>query len=153
MPRSGRVGWEEGAGMDIPVEGVRSVSHTADVGIDVEAPDLPTLLARSALGMAWLILEHDPPEPGETRALEVEGPDAPSLLREWLRELLYWHESEGFCPTRFRFLEVDPTHCVAEVDGGPDACDPVREIKGVTLHDLRAEETPEGWTGRVIFDV
>jgi SHS2 domain-containing protein len=42
----------------IPVAGVRGLEHTADVGLEVEAPDLPELFRRGALGAMWLVLER-----------------------------------------------------------------------------------------------
>ena len=41
----------------------------------------------------------------------------------------------------------------ATVGGGPAEGQPIREIKGVTLHGLAAEPREDGWYGRVIFDV
>lgn len=158
---------------EMPVEGVRSLEHTADVGLEVEAPDLERLFVRAARGMMVLLHERVPetgsegrppggdapdlaslPESGgEVRRLEVDAPDLASLLREWLRELLYWHEVEGFAVTGAEFRRLEPTGLDASVRGGPAPDDPIREIKGVTLHGLVAEEREGGWYGRIIFDV
>ncbi|MFO8173798.1 MAG: archease [Longimicrobiales bacterium] len=42
---------------------------------------------------------------------------------------------------------------IARVEGVMDRGPRVREIKGVTLHDLKLERRGKGWYGRVIFDV
>jgi SHS2 domain-containing protein len=105
----------------VPVPGVREVEHTADVGLDISAPDLPELFRRAALGAMWLVLERDVEDPAalparpeaqpfqiasapggtedsvlEARTLELVEADLPALLRAWLRALLFWEETEGF---------------------------------------------------------
>jgi len=152
---------------DVPVEGVAALDHTADVGLDVEAPDLPELFRRGALGAMWLVLERQtaagPGRLPETRTLEMKEEDLASLFRSWLRALLYWAETEEFV-TREVTLSLAPVpSCTSEdglafglsarVEGIVDSGSRVREIKGVTLHGLRVEQTGRGWQGRVIFDV
>jgi SHS2 domain-containing protein len=105
----------------VPVPGVRELEHTADVGLEIRAPDLPQLFRRAALGAMWLVLERDVEDPGsvpaapeaepfqvesvpggigdsvwESRTLELVEADLPALLRSWLRALLFWEETEGF---------------------------------------------------------
>jgi len=155
----------EGEGEGAP-DGVRAIDHTADVGLDLSARTLPGLLARSAQGLAWLLLERTPSGPVEARPLRIEGAEPASLLRETLRELLWWHEAEGL--TVLELCDVAVAGAAAGAGGthpttglvltasarlARDAEAPIREIKGVTLHGLVAERRGEGWVGRVIFDV
>jgi SHS2 domain-containing protein len=144
---------EPTAPVDPPVPGVATLDHTADVGLVVEAPDQAELLRRAALGLAWLLTEAPPPRAAEDRRIDVEAEDAPSLLRAWLRQLLRWHEDDGFLPAEVEVLEVAAGHATARVAGGVPDAEPVREIKGVTFHDLAAERRGTGWWGRVVFDV
>lgn len=144
----------------MPVPGVTSMEHTADLAIEVTADDPRELFRRSALGMMYLLLERIPGEESETRRVDVTASDMPGLLRAWLRELLYWHETEGYAVASCVIEALEPgddvgseAHLDARVRGGFDQGDPVREIKGVTLHGLAAEPRDGGWYGRVIFDV
>jgi SHS2 domain-containing protein len=91
--------------------------------------------------------------PAESRELSASAPDPPALLREWLRELLFWYEVEGLAFDGARFEELSGTALKARVDLLAAPEEPIREIKGVTLHGLVAERHGEAWTGRVIFDV
>ena len=138
---------------EVPVPGVTALDHTADVGLEVDAADPPELFERAALGMAWLLDERPPPAPAERRALVLEAPDRPTLLRAFLREILLWHEMEGFAPAAVSFAVLEDGRLEAEVAGGPAAPEPVREIKGVTLHALAAEARNARWWARVVFDV
>src|SRR5687767_5101718 len=83
---------------EVPIPGVRTFEHTADVGIEVDAPDQAELVRRAALGLTWLLLEREASGTMEERPLRMEAFTRGTLLRDVLRELLWWHESEGFCP-------------------------------------------------------
>jgi len=148
--------------------GVVFLDHTADVGLDVAAPTLAELFTRTAAGMACLIHgadREDPedreptspraagPTPLAERSLTLSAEDLPALLRAWLREILHWHEAEGLAVRDARFSALGPTELNASVTVSPDTDEPIREIKGVTLHGLAVEQGVEGWRSRVIFDV
>jgi SHS2 domain-containing protein len=150
---------------DVPVPGVRGLEHTADVGLEVEAPDLPELFRRAALGATWLVLEGEVggEGAGESRMLQLAEEDLPALLRSWLRSLLFWQETEGFAVTEASVTFGPVPLCSspdgqafglrARVEGRVHEGPWVREIKGVTLHGLETVRRGEGWYGRVIFDV
>ncbi|MBW3535636.1 MAG: archease [Gemmatimonadetes bacterium] len=138
---------------ELPVPGVRALEHTADLGLEVDAPDPAALFERAALGMVWLLDERPPPEPTLHRSVVLTAPDLPALLRAWLREILLWHEMEGFAPSSATFTVLEDARLEAEVRGGAASPAPVREIKGVTLHALAAEARNQRWWARVIFDV
>ncbi len=157
---------------EIPVAGVRGIDHTADVGLEIRAPDLPELFRRAALGAMWLLLERrseaagsSPRRPGEgeKRWAELVEEDLASLLRSWLRTLLFWEETEGFVVLDGRVVVLPTPFCAApdgqgfgiraEVDGWIDPGPRVREIKGVTFHGLKVEHQSGAWLATVIFDV
>ncbi len=146
-------GWGAGGG-EFPVPGVRGLEHAADVGLEIRGPTLPELFRRAALGALWLVLEREArPDGRDVRRVEATAEDLPALLREWLRTLLFWQETEGFVWREMRFPVLTPFRLEAEVEGGVDEGARVREIKGVTFHGLEVEEEPGGWCARVIFDV
>lgn len=141
--------------MDRTPSGVTFLDHTADVGLEVEAPSREELFRRAAAGTRALLLGEGRGEVGasETRAVALEGADLPALLRSWLRELIWWSEHDGMS-----FLDADFAHftsCTLEarVTVAPPGAPPIREIKGVTLHRIRAEREDGVWRARVIFDV
>ena len=141
---------------DVPVPGVRGLDHTADIGLEIQARDLPELFVRGALGTMWLVLERSV-EPstregaaeGEARSLELVEEDLPMLLRSWLRQLLFWEETEGFVTVDATLKFVPAPLCRSpdgqacslrgEVRGVMDEGSRAREIKGVTFHGLRVD--------------
>lgn len=145
-------------GTEVPVPGVISMDHTADLALEVTAANPEELLGRAAAGMFHLLLERRTGREDEARPLDLRAADPASLLRNWLRELLFWHDTEGFAPAAFefrrlRFGEESESALEAVVHGGVEDAPPVREIKGVTLHGLVAEPRDDGWFARVVFDV
>ena len=99
----------------------------------------------------------------DRRNLNLTEEDLPALFRAWLRALLFWEETEGFVFTGGRLAFHPAPLCSApdgqafglqaRVEGRVDSGPRVREIKGVTLHELVVERRGDGWYGRVIFDV
>jgi SHS2 domain-containing protein len=143
---------------------VTALEHTADVGMEIAAHDLPDLFSRAALGAMWLVLGRKARGQGrEVRSLALVEPDLAALLRSWLRTLLFWQETEGFVVLEASLaLNPEPTCSAtdgqgfglrARVTGCLDEGPYIREIKGVTFHGLMAEPRAPGWYGRVIFDV
>ena len=163
-----------------PLDGITFLDHTADVGLDVQAPSLELLFHRAAVGLLALLQGVDDEavddedgdgapargadgdagsDPGleEARGVEVLGVEleaggADELLADWLRELLFLHETRHADYARATFDRLGETALEARVQTEP-AAPAVREIKGVTYHELRVERTEGGWEARVIFDV
>ncbi len=85
------------------------------------------------------------------------------LLRAWLRSLLQWQEEDGFVALESKITLFPSPLCGSDdgqafglrglVEGVIDTGPVLREVKGVTLHDLRLEPRGDGWYGRVILDV
>lgn len=155
---------------EIPIPGVRGLEHTADIGLEVEGADLRQVFVRGGLGAMWLVMERGPELKGgeggegtEERTLNLTEEDLPALFRSWLRALLYWEETEGFVFTDAALAFLPVPLCSApdgqafglqaRLEGGVDLGPRIREIKGVTLHNLVLERRGGGWYGRVIFDV
>ena len=152
---------------DVPVPGVVGLDHTADVGLEVTAEDLPELFQRAALATTWLLLERPPGARGggspESRSVELVEEELPQLLRSWLRVVLLWDEADGFVSNDMELVFLPAPLCRSETGqgfglqgnakGGVDPGHRIREIKGVTLHGLTVERRGEGWFARVIFDV
>lgn len=150
-----------------PASGVTFLDHTADVGFDVRAPTPAELFHAAALALLALLRGNEdadapaaaaPPATHgapRTRTLRLAAPDPARLLADWLRELLFLHEIDrlDYEEAEFEILELAPpcsVHAVVALREGGRA---VREIKGVTYHEIDVHPVDAGWSGRVIFDV
>jgi SHS2 domain-containing protein len=87
-----------------------------------------------------------------TRELELSAPDLPSLMVHWLRELLYFFQVEHLAYRGAEFQQVTTSSLRAAVRAVP-AVEAIREIKGVTYHDLEVSRRDDAWHTRLVFDV
>jgi SHS2 domain-containing protein len=130
--------------------------HTADLGLRVRAPDLDALFAEAGRCLFSAIVE-DPAavRPEIEQRIELPGTDREYLLFDWLRELLYRFDA-GHMVYRDFAVAVRPDGLTATVRGEP--LDPARhalshEVKAITYHELKVEQTPDGWLAEVIVDI
>ena len=134
----------------------REIDHTADLGIEVEATNLPRLFA--AAGEAFYSLIADPTgiEPSGEISVSAKGEGWEELLHAWLCELLAQFNLKGFVGKLCEVTAIGPDHVEAKVAG--ETLDLKRhrfhtEIKGVTYHDFKVWQANGKWNVRVIFDV
>jgi SHS2 domain-containing protein len=86
------------------------------------------------------------------RELEVEADEDAMLLVEWLGELIYLSEAEGFMPERIASLELGAGGLRAKVEGRHG--EPRHLVKAVTLHRLELRQGDgDSWHARVVLDV
>lgn len=140
----------------------RTIEHTGDLAIEIEAPSLEQLFVASAHGLVGVLLgeEAGPEEPEPAKAtvwreLALEGSDREVLLVDWLRELLYIQMSEDLLLAGSEIGELAETRLVARVGFAPPAPGRgvERELKAVTYHDLEVSRRGDGWFARIVFDI
>ncbi len=134
----------------------KTVEHTADIGIEVEADTLEELFEGAALGMLSIIID---PSGDIGRGIEVEvsleAGDIEGLLFEWLNELLFIMDARGVLLSEFQVDGINDLHLEATVRGeeirqGGNRL--MTEVKAATFHQLQVEKRGT-WFARVIFDV
>ncbi len=130
--------------------------HTADIGLHLSGNSLEALFANAAKGLAELLVEDSPIQATETRPIALKAPAVEDLLLGWLKELLFWFNTDRFLASACRFDILTTTTLQGTVLG--ERFHPKRhtqgvEVKGVTYHQLTVEPTQTGWEARVIFDI
>jgi SHS2 domain-containing protein len=140
----------------------RTIEHTGDLAIEVEAPSLGQLFLAGAHGLVGVLLgeeagpeEPEPPKATVWRELALEGPDREILLVDWLRELLYIQMSEDLLLAEAEIGELAETRLVARAGFAPPAPGKgvERELKAVTYHDLEVSWRGNSWYARIVFDI
>jgi SHS2 domain-containing protein len=130
--------------------------HTADLGLRVRASDLDTLFTEAAQALFSTIVEDlATVEPRQRFDLQLSGTAADLLLFDWLKELLYVWDSEHVLFSRFE-VHVTVTGLTGAAWGEPlDRArhELLHEVKAITYHGLRVEQTAEGWLAEVIVDI
>jgi len=136
--------------------GYRIFDHTADLGVEVTGATLEELYAGAALALFDLLTDLSSVRAGVAREIVVSGEEPADLLVNFLREILYGWNGDGFLMKSCLIREVKPKRLKALLRG--ETFDPARhriqqEIKAVTYHQASVEKMGDGWVARVIFDV
>jgi SHS2 domain-containing protein len=130
--------------------------HTADLGLRIRAADLNTLFAEAAEALFSIIVEDlSTVRPDQPIVVRVEGQDREYLLFDWLKGLLYRFDTEHLL---FRRFEVNIGADGLEGQAWGEPLDRARhelshEVKAITYHGLRVEQTADGWEAEVIVDI
>jgi SHS2 domain-containing protein len=134
--------------------------HTADVGLRVQAPDLNALFADAGRALFGLMVENlDDVKPERTVHLTVSGGTSPDqldyLLFDWLSELIREFEAHRTILCGFQ-VQASDKGISAECRG--ETLDAARhrlghEVKAVTYHELKLEQTHQGWQAEAIVDL
>jgi len=134
----------------------RWVDHTAELELELEAVSERGVFEEALAALGGLLAERTggeeetDTEPARHR-VSASAADRATLLAEWLSELAYLAESQGFIPTRAERLELTGNALEATVVGR--RASPPHLVKAVTYHRLAIWEEDETWRARVIFDV
>lgn len=132
------------------------LEHPADIGFRARGGTVSELFANAAKAMLSIAAVLDNVTPREQFRLSAEGSDYESLLVNWLSEVLYWYDGKGVALGEFQINSIDPSSISAIGFGEPR--DPERHparlvVKAVTWHQLKVDETPEGWVAEVFLDI
>lgn len=134
----------------------RILEHTADVGFEAFGATREEAFANAARALFHIVIEPDAVQPRENINVRVEATDPPSLLVDWLSELLYLHDAEGWLFHDFTINSLEDASLAAVAQG--EKFDPARHrlkllVKAITYHQLMLEQTPEGWRAQVYVDI
>lgn len=142
----------------------RTIEHTADLAVEVEAASVAELFLACGDALVGVLVGCESseevdgdPATGDvvTRRLDLEAPDREAMLIEWMRELLHLANAEGLLFAGGEFAELEDERLEADVElmSLQEARPMERELKGVTYHDLALDHRDGGWYARVVFDL
>jgi SHS2 domain-containing protein len=134
----------------------REIEHTADLGIEVTAAELPALFASAGEALYALIADPASIEIRHTISLSATGEASEELLHLWLCELLALFNVQGFIGKRCAITQLTDGKVEGQVSGEKLdlKCHAFHtEIKGVTYHEFKVWQEDGRWHARVIFDV
>jgi len=132
------------------------IEHTGDIGIQVFGVSEEELFENAGFALFDIMTDMQQVQSIVNYEIEVTGNDREELLVNWLSELNFIFQTQYVLFRDFKVLNMNEKHLKAIVIGEirDPAKHPVRmEIKAVTYHQLKIEQTSEGWCGWVIFDI
>jgi protein archease len=130
--------------------------HTADLGLRIRAADLNTVFVEAAQALFETIVpDLACVRPLKKIDIELTGDERAYLLFDWLKELLFHFDAEHLLLGKFE-AHVRDDGLTGVAWGEPaDRSRHVleHEVKAITYHGLRVEQTPDGWEAEVIVDI
>ena len=134
----------------------RTLEHTADVGFEAFGATRAEVFANAARALMDLMVDLDAIQALEGIPIEIHGPDPESVLVNWLSELLYLYDAEGWLFRDFEIKSLGDDSLSAWVCGERSRPSPHQVkvlVKAITYHQLALEETPRGWRAQVYVDI
>jgi len=143
----------------MPYEFLEDVA-TADIAFRARGKDLVELFTAAAdATMNVMVEELDAIRPEERRDLTLENDALDMLLFDFLQELIYYKDAEQLLlrVNQMDFLTEQGRHRVTARAAG-EVINPGRhrmrvDVKAVTLHQFRLQQTSMGWEAMVILDI
>lgn len=130
--------------------------HTADLGLRIRAADLDTLFTEAAAALFAAIVENPSGvQPAQMVKVQLDSDDPEYLLFDWLSELLYRFDVEHLLFSRFE-VHIGPDGLTGKAWGEPldrSRHDLAHEVKAITYHGLKVEQTTDGWLAEIIVDI
>ncbi len=138
------------------LDSFRVLEHPADIGFEAFGASREELFASAAQALIHLVVELETIRPSRELTVKAEGSSPTGLLVNWLSEILYLHDAEGWLFRDFSVHELGENTITATARG--EKFDRGRHrakvlVKAVTYHQLALEETPSGWRARVYVDI
>ena len=138
------------------MQAFRILEHPADVGFEAFGARREEAFENAARALMHLIADLDSVETTEEVSIEVEGPDAASLLVNWLSEVLYLHDAERWLFRDFKVKGIRD-HSLSAIARG-EKFDSARhvirlQVKAITYHQLKLEERSGCWRAQVYVDI
>ena len=132
------------------------LEHTADIGFLARGATLGDLFGNATRGFMAIAAETSRVEGRDEWPVRVSSPDLPSLLVDYLSELLYLLDSGRFIARDVRVDDVNDTSISAVLLGEPRALErhPWKLIvKAVTYYGLAIGERDGEWQASVFLDI
>jgi SHS2 domain-containing protein len=134
----------------------RILEHPADVGFEAFGSTRQEAFANAARALIYLIVELDTIDPREEVPVQVQGNDPESLLVNWLSEILFLHDAEGWVFRDFEIQSLKDDSLTARARGEkflPSRHQAKLLVKAITYHQLALEKIPGGWRAQVYVDI
>ncbi|MGD1101194.1 MAG: archease [Terriglobia bacterium] len=134
----------------------RTLEHTADVGFEAFGATREEVFANAARALMDMIVDLDTIKPCGEVTLQIHGPDPESVLVNWLSEVLFLHDAEGWLFRDFEIqnLQDDSLSALARGEKFQRSRHQAKLlVKAITYHQLALEKTPQGWRAQVYVDI
>ena len=132
------------------------LEHPADIGLRARGATQAELFENAAAGMMEIVADPAGVAERESKPIAADAGDREALLVNFLQEILWLVDGEGWLPRRVAVEKIGETRVSAIAFGEPR--DAARHemrliVKAVTYHQLSVRQAPGGWEAEVYFDI
>jgi SHS2 domain-containing protein len=135
----------------------RVLEHTADIGFEAFGASREAVFRNAGRALMSLIIDLESVQSRERVPCLARAPEPQGLLVNWLSEILYLQDTEGWLFGDFEIDSLqDQSVCAA---GRGERFERARHhikllVKAITYHQLLLKETPDGlWRAQVYVDI
>lgn len=129
------------------------LEHTADVKFQAFGKSVEEVFENSALAM-FSAMSDEKVEKKIKKKISAEGKDYESLLYNFLEELLFLFDSEGFFWGGVEKIKIKDNKLTATVVGDKAENYELNiDIKAVTYNDMFVRKEKDKWIAQVVLDV
>jgi SHS2 domain-containing protein len=139
------------------VQPFRVLEHTADVGFEAQGRTRAEVFGNAGFALMSLIADPESVRPETEISMAAQARDAAGLLVNWLSEILYLQDTEGWL---FHDFEVEAvTDTSVRGVGRGERFNPERHrinllVKAITYHQLILEKRADDhWRAQVYVDI
>lgn len=132
------------------------IYSTADIGIYAEGKTLDKVFKESLKGFYSIITDLETIEEKYSIQISLSANNKEELLINWLSELIFRFDVDGFLCNSVSFEDINETSLTACLWGErySSAKHPLRvEVKAVTYHNLSLEYIDGIWWCSVLLDI
>ena len=130
------------------------LDHTADAKFRAYGKTLEEAFINSAIATFSILINTDKVKPVITKDISITSGTAESLLYDFLEELLYLLDVEGFLLSRVEDMRIENNNLTCKVYG--DSHKKYRisgNIKSITYNDMEIKKTDKGYRITAVVDI
>ena len=134
----------------------RILEHTADIGFEAFGATREEVFANAGRALIFLMTDLDRLHADDGLGVRLHANDLPGLMVNWLSEILYLYDAEGWLFCDFAIDALSERSLSARALG--ERYDPGKHqikllVKAITYHQLAVERTGDGWRAQVYVDI
>lgn len=137
------------------MEKYKFLEHTADAKFQAFGKTMEEAFANAALAMFSVMINPTDVKPKIEREVSVDGRDEKALLYNWLEELLYLLDTEGFLLSRVKKIAIKKNMIEAVVSGDlvSNGYETHGDVKAATYNEMEIKKEKDKYTVQVVVDI
>lgn len=129
------------------------LEHTADIKLKLYGSTLQEIFENSVLAVAEYMSEGKKISPSKVKIIDVKGDDVNSLLYNFIEDILYLVDAEGFIPAKAS-ITMRGNNLHAELYGDSTKKYTLKHIKAPTYAEMIVKnDSNKRWIAQLVLDV